>query len=276
MKKKEIKIAIIDLYNNEVNEGIRCINEIVSDAVKKNNTAKISSRRFETRYKDEVPDSSYDIFISSGGPGSPFDGVNQKWDADYFKMLDEIWNYNQHEKENKKYIFFICHSFQMMARFFKFADVTERYEKSFGVLPFVRTNEGKKDFILSGLVDPFYAADFRQFQVVQPDKKIIDELGAKILSTEIDDHVHESAVMAVRISDEIAGTQFHPEADPSSMLFHLKQEERKKHVVEKFGEAKYHQIISLLEEPDKIKLTRETVLPAFLNSAIEKLNFIRT
>jgi len=275
MNKKEIKIAIIDLYNNEVNEGIRCINEIVSDSAEKNNTTKISSHRFETRYKDEVPDLSYDIFISSGGPGNPFDGVGQKWDADYFNLINAVWNYNQQEKENKKYIFFICHSFQMMARYFKFAQVTERHEKSFGVLPFIRTNAGRKDAILSGLLDPFYAADFRQYQVIQPDQKIINELDAKILSVEADDHVHESAVMAVRISNEIVGTQFHPEADPTSMLFHLRQDERRQHVVERFGEAKYEEMISLLEEPDKLKLTRKTVLPIFLNSAIDNLNFTR-
>ena len=37
MNKPQIKIATIDLYNNERNEGMRCIKEIVSEAGKKNN-----------------------------------------------------------------------------------------------------------------------------------------------------------------------------------------------------------------------------------------------
>ncbi len=274
MEKKETKIAIIDLYNNEVNEGIRCLKEIAGDLNTNQYHIPISQRVFETRYKDEVPDMDYDIFISSGGPGSPFEGVNQKWEIDYFSLIDKIWDHNQKKPERKKYIFFVCHSFQMMARYFKFAEVNERYEKSFGVLPFRRTNEGKSDLILEKLVDPFYAADFRKYQVVQKNQNILDILGANILALEIEDGIHESALMAVRISNEIVGTQFHPEADPNSMMYHLTQEDRKKSIVDKFGEAKYLEMVSNLEDPDKIKLTRSAVLPAFLNSAIEELNFI--
>jgi hypothetical protein len=81
-------------------------------------------------------------------------------------------------------------------------------------------------------------------------------------------------MMAVRISDEIAGTQFHPEADPASMMYHFSQPERKQHIIEKYNEEKYFEMISLLEKPDKVKLTRKTVLPNFLKVALEKLNKI--
>ncbi len=274
MVKKEIKVAIIDLYNNEVNEGIRCLKEIVSESNRNKNLIPVNYDRFETRYKDEIPDLGYDIFISSGGPGSPFEGVEQKWEHDYFSLVNKIWNYNQRRSEKKKYIFFICHSFQMMARYFKFAEVNRRHEKSFGVLPFRRTDAGINDPILKNLLDTFYAADFRQYQVVQKNQRVLDELGGKILALELEDKgkQYESAIMAVRISNEIVGIQFHPEADPMSMLYHLKQDERKNSVIEKSGEDKYFEMFSFLEDPDKLKLTRETVLPIFLESAIESLS----
>lgn len=274
MRKKEIKVAIIDLYNNEVNEGIRCIKEIVTGANNNIYTAQVNYDIFETRFKNEVPDMSYDIFISSGGPGSPFSGVDQKWERDYFSIVDKIWEHNQGNNDDKKHIFFICHSFQMMARYFKFAQVKERYEKSFGIHPFRRTDDGKNDPILNNLPDPFFAADFRQFEVVQKDQKVLDELGGKILALELEDenNRHESALMAVRISDEIVGTQFHPEADATSMLYHLKQDERKKYVTEKYGAGRYIEMVAMLEDPDKLKLTRSTVLPTFLDNAIETLS----
>ncbi|MDZ7626544.1 MAG: hypothetical protein U5J96_19110 [Ignavibacteriaceae bacterium] len=50
-----IKIATIDLYNNERNEGMRCIKEIVSEVKSRNNDAEISYEVFDTRFKDEVP-----------------------------------------------------------------------------------------------------------------------------------------------------------------------------------------------------------------------------
>jgi homoserine O-succinyltransferase/O-acetyltransferase len=271
-----IKIATIDLYNNERNEGMRCIKEIVSEAQIRNNETEITYEVFDTRFKGEVPGLDYDIFISSGGPGSPFEGEGTKWEKDYFNLIQKIWDYNQNNKERKKYLFFICHSFQMMGRFFRFGTVNQRHSKSFGVMPFTLREEGKSDPILKELSNPFYAADIRQFQVVDPDKKIIDELGAKILSYEIVDDAENAqpALAAVRISDEIVGTQFHPEADPDSMLYHFKQDERKKQVVEKYGEERYFEMIKILERPDTIKKTRKTVIPSFLNKAIDELTAV--
>lgn len=269
-----IRIATIDLYNNERNEGMRCIKEIISEAKSRNTEMEISYDVFDTRFKGEIPGIENDIFISSGGPGSPFEGEGTQWEKDYFNLIQKIWDHNQNNPKRKKYLFFICHSFQMMGRFFKFGTVNQRHSKSFGVMPFNLTEEGKSDFILDGLSNPFYAADIRQFQVIDPDKKIIDELGAKILSFEIVDDNDEArpAIAAVRISDEIVGTQFHPEADPESMLYHFKQDERKKQVVEKYGEDRYYEMIKILERPDTIKKTRSTVIPSFLNNAIEELS----
>ncbi len=272
MNKPRIKVATVDLYNNERNEGMRCIREIVTDAGKSNSNIELQYDVFETRYKGDVPDLDYDIFISSGGPGSPFEDEDKKWDKDYFNLIDKIWNHNQNS-DQKKYIFFICHSFQMMARYFQFGDVNKRFINSFGVMPFNKTAEGKNDPILKKLTDPFYAADIRHWQVINPNQKKIDEFGAKILSWEIPEEENKNtpAITSIRISDEIVGTQFHPEADPESMLYHFKQDERKKFIIERYNEERYIEMIGLLEDKDKIKLTRKTVIPTFLNNAINNL-----
>ena len=268
-----IKAAIIDLYNNEKNEGIRCIKEIVSDTGSLNGYSIISFGHFQTRYKGDVPGLEYDIYISSGGPGSPYADKGKQWEKDYFNLLNKIWDNNQKFDAKKKYIFFICHSFQMMSRFFKFGDITKRNYESFGIFPFIKTKTGKEDPILKDLTNPLYAADFRKYQVVNPDKKVLKGLGGEIIALEEEQTQEgkEPAIMAVRLSKEIAGTQFHPEADPESMMYHFKKTERKKHVIKKYGEEKYSEMINMLEDPGKIKLTRKTVLPTFLKMAIEEL-----
>lgn len=226
--KHKIKIATIDLYNNEPNEGLRCIRDIVNETSNLNSHLDIQYDVFETRYKGLTPDLNYDIFISSGGPGSPFEGEGTQWEKDYFNLLDKIWNHNQ-QSEEKKYIFFICHSFQMMARFFHIGEVNKRFLNSFGVKQFSKTYDGSKDLILAGLTNPLYAADIRQWQVVNPDYNHLEELGAKILSWEIPEEENKDnpALGAVRISNEIVGTQFHPEADPASMLYHSDRRKEK-------------------------------------------------
>lgn len=272
MDKTKIKVATLDLYNNERNEGMRCIKEIVTATGNNNPNIDLNYDVYETRYKGDLPDLSYDIFISSGGPGSPFEDENKQWDKDYFTLLDKIWNHNQ-SSEHKKYIFFICHSFQMMARYFQFGEVNKRFINSFGVMPFTKTEEGKNDPILRNLTEPFYAADIRHWQVVNPDKKRLNEFNAKILSWEIPEEENKDnpAITAVRISNEIVGTQFHPEADPESMLYHFKQDERKSFIINRYNEERYWEMIGWLEHPDKIKLTRKTVIPTFLNNAINDL-----
>lgn len=274
MQKHKIKIATIDLYNNERNEGMRCISEIVEDTKKKFNDLDISYNVYETRFKEDIPDIDSDIFISSGGPGSPFDGEWEKWEKDYFNLIEKIYSHNQTNTDKKKYIFFVCHSFQLMARFFEFGNVSKRNSKSIGVIPFEKTEQCKTDIILEQLPNPFYAADIREFQVTNPNKKVIDDMGAKILSYEIlvDNAEGEPALAAVKISNEIFGTQFHPEADPESMLYHFNRPDEKKQIIDIYGEEKYNRMLEILQEPNAVKLIRKTVIPNFLNKAIDELS----
>jgi len=269
---QKIKIAIIDLYNGEENQGMRCIQDHLYEMDTIYERVPMEYKIYDSRLKEEDAGLDHDIYISSGGPGSPFEGVGQKWEDDYFRLLDGIYNHNQ-RSDRKKYVFFICHSFQMMARFFGFGEVMKREKKSFGIIPFNLTEDGKNDPIFSHLTNPFYGADFRGWQVIHPDYKKLIELGGKILAMEreLAAVYVEPAMMAVRISDEIMGTQFHPEADPPSMYYHFRQPERKVQVVEQYGEKAYYDMILQLENPVNIYNTKKTVLPGFLRNAIENL-----
>lgn len=271
-KMNPIKAALIDLYNNEENLGISAIQKLLTEFDGKVKGQPIIHQIFETRYKAEVPDTSFDIYISSGGPGSPFEGEGMVWEKKYFNLLEKLWDHNQ-KSERKKFLFFICHSFQMMARFFNLGEVTKRKSRSFGIFPVHKTDEGMDDPILTDLPNPFFAADFRWWQVTQPNKKVFVELGAKILALEkIRPHVeYERAIMAIRISPEIVGVQFHPEAHPEGMRYHYQKEKIKQKVIEDHGEKKYEDILEKLEDPEKVALTQKTVLPLFIESAVRNL-----
>jgi homoserine O-succinyltransferase len=137
----------------------------------------------------------------------------------------------------KNIVFFICHSFQMMVRFFGLAEVVERHSESFGIFPVHKTEAGKADPLLQGLADPFYGSDFRNWQVIQPNRPQMKSLGARILCIEkIRPHVpYERAIMAVRVSPEMVGTQFHPESDPASIRWHLHHPAKKDRIIEQLG-----------------------------------------
>lgn len=273
MEKEKIRVAILDLYNNEENQGMRCIQDILNETDCKYQDLKISYDIFEVRYKNEAPNEHYDIYISSGGPGSPFDGEGLPWEASYFHLLDKLIANNENSSNRKKHIFFICHSFQMMIRYFELAEIARREKRAFGIFPVYKTNAGLNDPVLKDLDNPFPAADFREWQVIEPNNKVFEQTGAELLAIERErpDFPDNRALMAIRMSNEIIGTQFHPEADPSSMYFHFRQPERKLQVINEFDENTYYEMLQHLEEPDNITKTKHAVLPSFLMNAIDEI-----
>lgn len=113
---KTIRIAILDLYEGQANQGMRCIREIIAEWSKQNNL-QVTYNEFDVRQKLELPDLSYDAYISSGGPGSPLDSEGTRWDNAYFQWLQTVEDYNNNVlNSNKKLVFFICHSFQLACR----------------------------------------------------------------------------------------------------------------------------------------------------------------
>jgi GMP synthase-like glutamine amidotransferase len=264
---KDIRIALIDMNNNHVNQGFRNIKEI-SEAFQQSSEENVTIETFDVRFKNEMPDiNDFDIFISSGGPGNPHrEGF--EWEDKYAAFLDAVLDHNQYN-EDKKYLFLICHSFQLASIHWKLGNICKRKSYSFGVMPVHKTEEGEQEFLFKNLQDPFYAVDSRAYQFIEPDMDRFDELGMKIMAIEkFRPHINlERAVMAVRFSDEIFGTQFHPEADPKGMIENLKDEKNKEAMIENFGMEKYLETVDRIDDEDKIILTRSQILPRFLQSA---------
>lgn len=272
-KKNKIRIAILDLYEGHANQGMRCIREILNRFGDEKNLD-VSWDEFDVRQKLEVPDLSYDIFISTGGPGSPLDSEGSNWEQAYFTWLHKVqsWNYSAVNPQ-KKYVFFICHSFQLACRHYNIGKVCQRKSTSFGVFPIHLLNDGKEEIVFHQMKDPFYVVDSRDYQVVEPIHNNLVEMGATILAIEKErPHVNlERAIMAVRFNEYMIGTQFHPEADAVGMSMHLQTEEKKRTVIENHGEEKWTSMIEQLNDPDKIMFTYEHILPNFLAIAVKSL-----
>jgi len=269
----KIRIAILDLYDGHANEGMRCIREILRE-YKKSNNLDIEWDEFDVRRKNEVPDMSYDFFISSGGPGDPLESRYSDWEKVYFTWLKNVerWN-NNPARLQKKFVFFICHSFQLACRHYNIGVVCKRRSTAFGVFPVHMLEAGFEEPVFKGLTDPFYAVDSRDYQVIQPNYYVMQKMGATILCIEKERrHVpYERAVMAARFNEYMIGTQFHPEADAIGMTMYLQREDKKKTIIEGHGEEKWQSMINHLNDPDKILLTYSHVLPNFLNIAVEHL-----
>ena len=268
-----VRIALLDLYEGVANEGMRCIREIVKHWAQTNHY-NVTLDEFDVRLKNQIPDLSYDIYISSGGPGSPLDTKGLEWDNSFCNWIETVENYNNDiANYPKKHIFFICHSFQLACRYYNIANVCKRRSTSFGVFPVHMLHAGKEEAVFDSLRDPFYAVDSREYQVIEPNHNRIKNIGASILAIEKERaHVpYERAIMAARFNDYFIGTQFHPEADAIGMSMYLQREDKKQTVISNHGEAKWSSMIEQLNDPRKIMFTYAHVLPNFLNTAIGEL-----
>jgi GMP synthase-like glutamine amidotransferase len=270
---KTIRVALLDLYEGQVNEGMRCIRDILQQ-YGKTHGIKLTCTEFDVRSKNQVPDTQYDVYISSGGPGSPLASEHSEWERLYFNWISNMETYNRHPSHDiKKHVFFICHSFQLACRYFKVAQVTKRKSTAFGVFPVHMLEAGKEEPIFDHMQDPFYAVDSRNFQVITPDEDQLERLGASILAIEKErPHVPlERAIMAMRFNEYMVGTQFHPEADAPGMSRYLQREDKKQMVIANHGFEKWQSMIEQLNDPDKILYTYAHILPNFLNTALEQL-----
>ena len=264
----QIRIAILDMYNGEPNQGMRCLIDIINRF-----NQMVTFQIFDVRGKNEFPQlNQFDIYISTGGPGNPLDS-DGNWYANYHTFLDNVTNWNK-EQSIKKHVLFICHSFQMACHHFGLAQITKRKSTSFGVMKMHKTEEGLTDPVFEGLSNPFYAIDSRDYQVVQPKLSVFKKNGAEIISLEkIRNHRgdYERAIMGVRFSDYFVGTQFHPEADALSFIANLKKQEKRDKIIAMKGRTKFRTMLEDLLDEEKIYKTNETIIPNFLRIAINDL-----
>ena len=273
IQRQGLRIAVLDLYNGVANQGMRCIREMLLQ-LRETQEREIDWDEFNVRQKNELPDLTYDIFISSGGPGSPLETEGAEWETVYFEWLQQIeqWN-NEKENTQKKYIFFICHSFQLACRYYKIGNLCKRKSTAFGIFPVHLLSNGKDEPVFKEMQDPFYAVDSRDYQVIEPDHQQLQRIGASILAIEKErpQVLLERAIMAIRFNEYMIGTQFHPEADASGMSLYLQTNEKKKTIIKNYGLEKWEQMITHLNDPDKILFTNSHILPNFLLTAIHQL-----
>jgi GMP synthase-like glutamine amidotransferase len=266
--KPEVRVAILDLYDGVANEGMRGFRDIL-DRYRVQHNLDLSYQIFDVRRKGQVPDTSFDVYISSGGPGSPLDSEGTEWEKKYFRLIEKLEAHNKSDPQ-KKHVFFVCHSFQLMCRKYGLGDINLRRSPSFGILPVHLTEAGRNDGVFEGLTDPFYMVDSRSWQVVNPDMDRFKELGMEILALEKERPYVDlpRALMAIRFNEYFFATQFHPEADAYGIKTMLLREDKRDEVINEHGESKYKEMLERLDDPDKIASTQKTIIPNFLDEAI--------
>lgn len=269
MKEFVIKVAILSMYSNPEAAGLNNIRQLLEEQSGKYKGVHWEYTVFETRFRNQLPNpGEFDVFISTGGPGDPHDGAGADWENRYFQFLDKIFR-QDFPDARPKFMFSICHSFQLLCRHFGIASVTEREEKPrFGVFSCAKNPEASDDPLFGKLQDNYLVVENRKWQCIPERNSRINQLGMKVLASE--NTQPNSALMALRITPNWVATQFHPEAGISSMRqqYGNQQEE----INRKHGNGKWEELMQMLSNQNpSLDSTREILLPGFLQAAADRL-----
>ncbi len=264
-----VRLAILDFNNGCFNWGVRCIYKILNDWQLQHREMIISL--FDVRKKDEVPDTNFDIYICTGGPGSPLEDEDGLWTTKFFEWIKQMETWNETQPQ-KKHVLFICHSFQLACRYYNFGKVCKRKSKAFGIFPcHINAKYHHKEPFFKQVPQDFYIVDNREYQVIYDEITKHSNSNIKVLALEKHrPHVPlPQAFMALRFNEYFIGTQFHPEANLESITYYLFDEKNKARIIENHGLDKWTYMTSILHDEDKLIFTNKTLIPNFLNHAVE-------
>src|SRR5258706_9975764 len=136
---QSLHVCLVDMNNGVPNQATRCFKSIVESFRKHvattNPDLDVQLAHVQPRNLGELPPDNVDLMLSSGGPGSPFDGYEDAWCTGYRKVLDRITDANRKSPEHSPKALLVCHSFELGILHFGVGQMQRRSSLKFGLMP---------------------------------------------------------------------------------------------------------------------------------------------
>ena len=263
------RVCLVDMNNGHVNQAMRCLRGIVAsffDRVRRENPGLVCELgEVSPRDTNNIVPDDYDLYISTGGPGSPFDGDGQAWVTDYSRFLDTVAESAICGGETQSALFAICYSFEMVVRHFKVAAIEPRSERKFGVMPIYTTPEGQTHPLLRAFGDRLFAFEHRNWEAIDLDTKKLESLGGLLLARESRDGLSKGrAILGLDVTAGIEAVQFHPEADRPGVMNWVSRPEQAAAFKAAYGEETYQAMLRTLDDPRRLARTYSLVIPGWM------------
>jgi GMP synthase-like glutamine amidotransferase len=266
---RPLRLCIVDMNNGHVNQAIRCLRSISSsffDRVQRENPDVVCELvEVSPRDTGNAIPLDCDLYLSSGGPGSPFEGDGTAWADDYGRFCDAVVEASIHGGAGQRALFAICYSFEMVVRHFKLAHIGPRTERKFGVMPIYTTGEGQRHPLLSPFGDRLFAFEHRNWEAIDLDTSRLATLSGQLLAQESRDGVSKGrAVLGLDAAPGVEAVQFHPEADRPGVMNWVARPEQAAAFKATYGEVTYQAMLRTLDDPRRLARTFALVIPGWL------------
>lgn len=273
---RPLRVCIVDMNNGHVNQAMRCLRGIIVqffERVRRENPdlaceiGEVSPRNTN----NPVP-ADYDLYLSSGGPGSPFDGDGQPWTTDYGRFVDGVVDSSIVGGSEQRSLFAICYSFEMVVRHLAVAAIVPRVDRKFGVMPIYTTPEGQEHPLLAAFGDRLFAFEHRNWEAVDLDTRKLHDLGGKLLARESRDGVSKGrAILGLDVAPGVEAVQFHPEADRPGVMNWVARPEQAAAFKANYGEVTYQAMLRTLDDPRRLARTYALVIPGWLTRKFNEI-----
>lgn len=268
---QRLHVCLVDMNNGVANQGIRCFKQLVAAfralALEANPNAEIALTHVQPRNLGEEVPGDADLVLSSGGPGSPYDGWDDPWCAGYRRALDRIVGANRDGDPRAPKALLVCHSFELGVLHFRVAAMRRRTTLKFGLMPAYTTRAGREVDFLRPFADRLFAWEHRNWEAVEPDAARFAQLGGAVLATESREELAPEkgrALLALKFAPGVWGTQFHPEADRPGVMAWIEKPEHKVAVTDAYGQLLYERMVKSLADPDRLGKTFSLLVPGWL------------
>ncbi|WP_394828527.1 hypothetical protein [Pendulispora albinea] len=266
------------MNNGVANQATRCFRRLF-DAFQKrvkeqNPHAELHFRHVQPRNLGELPDDDVDIVLSSGGPGSPFDGYEDPWGVGFRKLMDRVVEANLRDADRAPRMFAVCYSFELAVLHFGVAEMSKRDTLKFGVMPAYVTDEGQESDYYSPFGYRLFSWEHRSWEAINLNAAKLASIGGKV--TAVESHAGSKvntgdAILGFDFAPGIQGTQFHPEADRAGVMAWIEKPEHTVQVEAAYGRILYEKMLKSLADPDRLARTFALLIPGWLTYRFNEL-----
>jgi GMP synthase-like glutamine amidotransferase len=269
------------MNNGVANEATRCFRRLFDGLIVRAKAAnpglEVQFKHVQPRNLGELPDENVDLVLSSGGPGSPYDGFDDPWCLGYRKFLDSVIERNVKNPETAPKAFVVCHSFEITVNHFKLLTMQKRDRLKFAIFPAYVTEAGMRSPMFAPFGDRLFVWEHRSWEGVDLDQRRLAQLGGSELARESRPGREDKgrAVVGLHVGPGIDGTQFHPEADRPGVMAWINRPEHAAALRDAYGNSLYERMIKTLSDPTRLARTFALLIPGWLTAHFNNLAQVR-
>lgn len=275
-----LRICLVDMNNGVANQATRCFRRLVDAFGKRvrerNPQTDVVFTHVQPRNLGELPPKDTDLLLSSGGPGSPYDGFDAAWCTGYRGFLDHVMERNLADPSTAPKALLVCHSFQLAVLHTAVATMEPRATKKFGLMTAYMTEAGERADYLSPFGYRLFCWEHRNWEAIDLDEKRLTELGGEVLATETHashpQHKYKGdALLGLRFGPGVHGMQFHPEADKPGVMAWVERPESQDALRVAYGETLLEKMKTSLSNPERLAKTFALLIPGWLTHRFNEL-----